>query len=327
MLKDLYFTWEGLGDNLVLFAAAANYFDKTGKKLLVGSDWAELAAKCPFVELVEGFSFRHVYKLGPEQAFTEVRKRGYEPKFVSAAGYNYLAPTFDKNVTLWASKHMITRYCERLGLSDEIQIEIPLSTPVVRKQSRKICVMTGGKQKYKALNPVVMQYLVDHLKGSFDFVQLGSASDPRLDGVEDLRGKKISVAFSQLQEASCFVGMVGGLVHLAKAANCNSCVLQSTGEPLVLTYYNNNRYLFPIDYCDLCARNLRDPQHQPCFYGYKCSNSFTGQQLLSFFEANLDLLLSTCSGKQVEKAIAEPVVGLEDFYDSRKTLSCVTAYY
>ena len=327
-MKKLYFTWAGLGDSLVLLGAAYNYFKISGERLAIGCDWSDLASNNPYVDFIDWFSFRQLYRKGVDIGLEEARQRGYDPVFITASSYRYLAPKYESNVTLWSNKHMITRYCERIGLSGEVEIKIPLGLQGgENSKDDVICLMVGGLQKYKAIDPKIIQFLVDKLKKDFQIVQLGSASDPLLRDVQDMRGKPILEAYRLLQKAKFFIGGVGGLVHLAKAANCRSFILQTTAEPLSLTYYSGNKYIFPIDYCDICAKNYRDPQHQPCFYNYKCSTSFEGGRVLDLILKEMEENPSSLIIQQFDQAIADPAVGMQDFYHSHKTLSCLSAYY
>lgn len=327
-MKKLYFTWAGLGDSLVLLGAAYNYFKKTNERLTIGCDWKDLALKSPYVDYVDWFSFRQLYSRGVNFMLEEARQKGFSPMFITASGYKYLAPKYESNVTVWANKHMITRYCERIGLSGDIEIEIPLEIKTEQKSKDDlICVMVGGIQKYKAIDPKVIQFIVDNLRKDFQIVQLGATSDPLLEHVQDMRGRSIIEAYRFLKKSKFFVGGVGGLLHLARAANCRSFVLQTTAEPQSLTYYTGNKYIHPLDYCDVCAKNFRDPQHQPCFYGYKCSTSFDGKRALDLIVSEMADWTSAVIMKQIEQAIADPANGIEDFYHSHKTLTCLSAYY
>ena len=59
------------------------------------------------------------------------------------------------------------------------------------------------------------------LQGEVDFIQLGSATDPALQHVNDLRGAtSIREAAAILNHARLYVGTVGFLMHLARAVEC-----------------------------------------------------------------------------------------------------------
>lgn len=315
--KDVFFTWDGIGDNLVLLGAAYNYFRLVGKKPLIASD-------LPFVNYSD-YSIP-VKNLSLQKISTEYKKTmknmnslGLNPIFITAADYKYLLPDNKKCITTWSSKHMITRYCEKMGLDGEIDISIPLSIGQTATLSTintpYICVMCGGIQKYKSVKPEVMQRVSDFLSSKVLVVQLGSKVDPPLKNVIDKKNCTLIEAYNLLKGALFFVGAVGGLIHLARAANCKSVVLQTTGEPECLTKYKGNILVKPIDICDLCAKNIIDPQHQECFFGYKCINNITSEMIIQAIEENWTYLISeTKKISKYEISYADKAEGLEDYY-------------
>ena len=333
MMRDVYFTWGGMGDSLLLLGAAHNYFRKRNQKLLIATDWPQLSALAPFVEILEGFGFNK-FNLNPnELAIRRLKAQGYNPIFLTANSYCYLAPDYKYNVQRWPSSHIITRLCERMGLNGAVEISIPLDLESESVQGNEfpnkdfVCVMVGGLQKYKALDPKVVQGIVDHLKQRFTIIQIGSAFDKKLNSVVDLRGLNILKVIGLLKKAAFFIGGTGGLVHLAKAAGCNSFVLQTTGEPLSMSFYANNGYIFPVHYCDICSKNFRDPQHQQCFYNYICMN-FCLDPVIDA----LDSYIESMGGDkklftQIEFARANPATGIEDFWLKQDSLYCASSRY
>lgn len=324
MVKDVFFTWDGIGDNLILLGAAYNYYLKYGEKPLIGTD-------LPFIQFanyathIRGLSFRRLNE-SYDEVIENLRRQSLNPIFITASGYQYLAPSYSHNVTTWTNKHMITRYCERMGISGEVQIEIPLEinedNEKIAQLSNYVCVMCGGLQHYKFVYPATMQAIVNYLKQSFQVVQLGSQHDMPLDGVLDYRNCSLTQAFLLLKKAKFYVGAVGGLIHLARAAQCKTVVLQSTGEPECLTKYQGNIQVKPIDICNLCARNLLDPQHQRCPFEYRCIRNITSERVISEISKNLDFLISENPiKKQLEMAVSDRALGLEDYFHTKKTLS------
>ncbi|MCG5030378.1 hypothetical protein MAF45_02795 [Mesosutterella sp. OilRF-GAM-744-9] len=328
-MKKLFFTWSGMGDNLVLLAAAYNYFKLTGEKAIIGTNFKNLTKLCPYVEAIDWFTFNKLNSNEGSKLIEQAMVEDLEPTFITASSYKYLAPSFKNNVTCWPRKHMITTYCERMGLSGEIEIKIPLDFgfPIKNKEDQYICIMTGGLQNYKAIPCEIMQPIIDYFSDKVSFVQLGGKKDRLLKSVKDCRGLDILDSLRLLKNSLFFIGGVGGLIHLAKAANCNSLVLQSTGEPISCTFYKNNILVKAIDYCDLCAKNLRDPQHQPCFYNYKCVRNIKSSDIIKAIKNNFDKLSTRSNIIQTEIAESNPANKLEDFLHSKATLWCDQAFY
>lgn len=332
-MKKLFFTWPGIGDNLLLFAAAHNIYKSTGEKVFVASKMFDLLHYCQdFIEYINWFSFEDLYlpSQAKENKLKQIESAGFIPVFVSSSGYKYLAPTYESNVTTWYQKHMITRYCERMGYSGEVELSIPIVVPdsLTSTPRSYICVMCGGLQNYKSIPNSLMQAIVNEIGKIFQVVQIGSSKDPLLERVLDFRGGSLISAYRILRGAKFFIGNVGGLMHLAKAANCRSLILGTKGEPNSMSRYSTNVYVYPIDYCDRCSLNLRDPQHQKCFFAYKCIRNITANQVLDAISENIDFLISRDNCPEYyEIAEADPVNGLEDFIHSTKTLSCESALY
>lgn len=69
--KDVYFTWHGLGDNIVMFFAAETYFKTKGKKLLISTNLPDLLDNsdyCDFIDNINTSDFPSVIKFFKKQA-------------------------------------------------------------------------------------------------------------------------------------------------------------------------------------------------------------------------------------------------------------------
>lgn len=103
--------------------------------------------------------------------------------------------------------------------------------------------------------PERFQVIVDTLREEYDFVQLGSESDPLLDHVTDLRGRtSIREAGAILYHARIYVGSVGFLMHLARAMECPSIIIYGGREaPWQSGYSCNLNFYTPVS-CAPCWR-------------------------------------------------------------------------
>ena len=329
MSRNIYFTWDGIGDNLCLISAAKNYYDLTGEKLLVYIKHKELANNLHYLDLSDLIDFSSFNTDNISSTEKILKENKLTPVFLNTAIFKQLAPEYKHYIATWQYKHIITRLCERLGLHAPIKIDYSLSLKLnkVNLNSDYVCIMTGGMQNYKAVNKTVMQTIVDKYK-TFKFVQIGSQRDALLENVIDFRGCNLLDSLSLLQSAQFLVTGTGGLTHLARCVGCKAFVLQTLGEPLEIAYYNTHRYVSSFDECDICKNNLRDPQHQPCYYGYKCIRNLSTSLVLQSLEENLDYLLSPRSFEdQFEQAISDPAEGLEDYYAQTKLLNYEGQYF
>lgn len=334
-MKKIFFTWNGLGDNLVLIGAAYNYYLKYGERAVLGVPSVIYSDLFECADFVDWCNFNTMQPRSRNETISMCHKRGYKPIFLSAASYRWLQPGRKSNVTIWNNEHLMLRISERMGLSGNIRIEMPLKSKIVQDSNDfiekiglgHICIMTGGMQKYKAVSAEIMQGIVDHLKKDFKFVQIGSKNDESLFDVVDCRGSSLLNSIRLLKNSCFLIAATGGLVHLGAAAHCKTFVLQTTGEPLSLTYYPANRYVSAIDSCNICARNWRDPQHQPCFYEYKCINNLTIDRVLEVLMSEIPYLIKSDEYPVQElKAFPDAATGLEDYYDFEKTLKFNAIY-
>ena len=336
-MKKLFFTWDGIGDNLCLLAAAWNFYKKTGEKPSIGGKHFYFYKKADFIDFYPHLSLSNVVSIKGKDCIDHAKNKGYDPTFVTACGFDYLAPDFSSNVTTWGHEHLITRYCERMGLDGKIEIDYPSFSDLQVSSDPKllgalettndvVCIMCGGLQKYKSIDPELSQQTVDYLSQKYKVIQLGSFHDHKLKNVIDLRGVLLEDAAGILKKSKFFIGGIGGLIHLARSVRCPSLVLQSTGEPINLTFYSGNRHVLPLDYCDLCARNLRDPQHLPCYFGYKCVRNITFSQIKEEL-VKIENEGFTPIAPQIEEAHSDPVFGLDDYWKILNTKSCPEAYF
>lgn len=330
-MKKIFFTWNGLGDNLALVGAAFNYFLKTGEKALLGVPFNCFNDLFEYADFVDWCTYSSMSGKRRRETMDLCAKKNLEPIFITACGYKWLLPDFEYNINYWHRKHLILRYSERMGLDGDVQIRIPIRKDYPTSgnssflqnliKSRYVCIMTGGVQNYKAVKVDVMQGIVNAYKEKFKFIQLGSKKDLVLSDVVDCRGTSLVDSISLLQNAQFLITATGGLTHLAAVSQCKAFVLQTGGEPLQIGFYLANRYVTAVDNCGICARNWRDPQHQPCFYHYKCIRNLTSERAVKALENELSYLMSSGEyGFEVLKASSEPANGLEDYFSHEKTL-------
>lgn len=332
-MSNIYFTWNGLGDHIVLFGAAYNWYLRTGEKLTIGTSNLVYEKIFSYAKFSDVCSYDKFLPGKQQETLNNLNSNNYNPVFVNASGFKYLAPSYKNNVTTWPSKHLITVICEKLGLYGNVKIEIPLidvsSKLEIETPLDYVCIMTGGLQNYKAILPSLSQQIIDNYKSKFKFVQIGTLRDAKLENVIDLRGTSLIETINILKKARFLITGTGGLVHLAAACNCKAFVLQTGGEPQILTEYSLHKYVQAVDSCGLCAKNLRDPQHQPCFSYYKCIRNLNFTTVNEELKKQLEYLLSD--------DIPEPLIqvadsgkkanGLEDYMHQRKTFDNPSQYF
>lgn len=110
-----------------------------------------------------------------------------------------------------------------------------------------------------------MQLVVEDLRHRMEIVQVGATSDPALQHVTDLRGRTtIREAAAILSGASAFVGMVGFLMHLARAVGTPSVIVYGGREHPSQSGYPGNLNLFTVMGCAPCWLWNRCPYDREC---------------------------------------------------------------
>jgi ADP-heptose:LPS heptosyltransferase len=145
---------------------------------------------------------------------------------------------------------------------------------------RQIAIQSSGlsaamPMRNKEWLPARFQEVVDALRGRFDFVQLGSEADPPLAGAIDLRGKTtVRQSAGLLTHSLCFVGLVGFLMHLARAVGCRSTIIYGGRERPQQSGYSCNENLATAPPCSPCWRWNR------CEYEHVCMTEIQAQSVV-----------------------------------------------
>ncbi len=165
-------------------------------------------------------------------------------------------------------EHILASLCRRAGITGEIELRPHLPAIPSRRASHRdrprVAVQSGClSARYPMPNkqwPAErMQAVVAALQDCADFVHLGAAGDPALPGARDLRGKlTLLESAAELADCDLFVGLVGFLMHLARAVECPSVIVYGGREPPEITGYG-------------CNMNLANrPPCSPCWYYQYC---------------------------------------------------------
>ena len=133
--------------------------------------------------------------------------------------------------------HVIEQFCHQLSIRGKLSLrpELFLSQQElaqVQPPSEKYLIVqsqashSNNPQRTKDWPTQRMQKVVDALKSTHRIIQLGSAQDYPLEGVDLLLGRtSIREAAIFLKYATCFIGLEGALMHLARAVECSSVII------------------------------------------------------------------------------------------------------
>jgi hypothetical protein len=170
--------------------------------------------------------------------------------------------------------HLIAAMCRLAGVRGRIELTprivlTPKELAAGRVAGGAICVQsTTSNARFPIATKewgsenfaVVVQEL--RAKGH-RVIQLGSANDAPLPGAEDWRGKTTIRQTAALLAASrLFVGLVGGLMHLARAVECPAVVVYGGRELPEQSGYSSNTNI------------TRQPACSPCWLWSRCEHDF-----------------------------------------------------
>jgi ADP-heptose:LPS heptosyltransferase len=162
-------------------------------------------------------------------------------------------------------RHILAEMCARAGLHGVVELRPYLQlTPAERAAGRRVerqvaiqstCLAARFPMVTKDWYPERFQEVVSRLTPEFQFVQLGLPSDPPLAGALDLRGKTTHRETAAILASSLgFVGLVGYLMHLARAVECRSVIVYGGRELPEQTGYVANENLVSRVACAPCWR-------------------------------------------------------------------------
>ena len=181
----------------------------------------------------------------------------------------------DPHRDLLPSRHIIAEMCHLAGLTGTVTLRPYLKLTADEREAgrrveRQIAIHSTGLGA--AIPYVTKEWGADRfasvvgaLGQEFNFVQLGSASDPALPGALDLRGRtNLREAAAVLSQSVCFVGLEGFLVHLARAVDCPSVVLfGGRAGPETFGYPANINLSTPVE-CSPCGLREGCPHEMKC---------------------------------------------------------------
>lgn len=168
--------------------------------------------------------------------------------------------------------HVINLMCAAVGLP-AIDDPAPLFTLGAEQQPVRANRIALQSSTLGAAMPIAtkewfadrMQAVVDDLGRDWEIVQLGAATDPPLDHVRDLRGMTtIREAAAILAGSRLYIGLVGFLMHLARAVGTRSVIVYGGREHPSQSGYRANTNLFTTLPCSPCWYWNHCPHDREC---------------------------------------------------------------
>jgi Glycosyltransferase family 9 (heptosyltransferase) len=253
----------GLGDDLMCSAVAREMKKRGAGRIWHLTAFPELAAGSPDLTAVPAdFRLRRLCRL-------------------------LGVPCIELNYPNNPPQHLIAMMCAVAGLRGELELRPHVWLSAEERAAGRIAarpqivVQTSNLAARHPMRNKVwpaerFQTVVDALTDEFDVIQLGAVPDPPLSGAHDLRGKtSVRQAAAILAKSRLFIGLVSGLMHLARAVECRSVIVYGGREHPHQSGYSANENLYWTGQCAPCW--LRDE----CDYDRVCMSEILPEHVIA----------------------------------------------
>ena len=256
----VYFGGHGIGDELLCSTPLHELRRRGETGLCAMTSRPELFLHSPDVDALRAMEFGSIAFLG---------RIG-----VRTSQTTYIRSQLPPDIDVPPPRHLLAEMCRLCGVSGEVELRpylwlapeersvaAPFAGCLAVQSSRRSASLAIGNKEW---DPERFQCVVDNIAPRHRVVQLGMADDPPLRGAEDLRGRtSLRESAAILSQARGFVGLVGFLMHLARAVDCPSVIIYGGRERPDQSGYLCNENLYSAVSCAPCWRwNSCDFQHR-----------------------------------------------------------------
>jgi ADP-heptose:LPS heptosyltransferase len=263
------------GDDMLCTAVLHELKKRGKKKIWMMSKNPELFEKNNDVDLVVPIDDRY-------RVYVETFGKKWQP-------LEYARFDREKDQNEPPKRHIIAELCWRAGVRGKIALHPYFHVKGEEKAKAAwadglIAIQSSGlggqwPMRNKQWYPERFQQVVDGLKNQFKFVQLGSAGDPPLDGVADLRGKtSLRETAAVLANCRLYLGNAGFLMHLARAVERPSVIVYGGREAPWQSGYSCNLNLYSAVPCAPCWL------WNKCDYNRTCMERITADEVIRAVE-------------------------------------------
>ncbi len=274
----VYFGGDGVGDELLLSTVLHELRARGGRDLGVMTSQPELFAHSPDVDHL--LPVRHDHMAGLRRLGRRVDQLVYIER--------RLPPDID----VPPPRHLLAEMCRLAAVTGAVSLRPYLNlteaersaarrpTPyiVIQSSRRSASLVIANKEWF----PERFQVVADVLRRECQVVQIGLASDPLLEGAEDLRGRtSLRECAALLAGAVEFGGLVGLWMHLARAVECPAVIVYGGREHPDQSGYSANRNIFTPVPCAPCWR------WNSCDFNRRCMDEITAEQVAAAVRALL----------------------------------------
>jgi hypothetical protein len=287
----VYFGGRGFGDDLLLGTVLHELHVRGYRRLAVVSRLEDIFRHAPF-----GGTF-----INEDWAALRAVKR-FGGRTINPIYYTRMVPP---EYDVPSSSHIITEMCRTSGLTGRVALRtyfyltseekargrLVENQVVIQCTSAESLNFSPLKQWYQER----YQAVVDTLRSQVNFVQLGSAKDPLLEGALDLRGKTtIRESAAILANSRACLTYIGFLMHLARAVDCRAVIIFGGRERPDQAGYACNENLFTPLPCAPCWRRATSLHHLECMDKISTSDVVAAiERILAKGDAPLELAYET----------------------------------
>ncbi|MBU1633221.1 hypothetical protein KJ762_01790 [bacterium] len=232
-----------MGDTLLLTIALQGIRKQNPKhKVVLEAKWHELFKNNPNFDWITD---RHI----------RTTKRHIKPKY-------YLYPNSTVPIYEQVSKYVSDQdvYYPKMYL-DENEIGLVKE----KYPYAYIVICPHGKRKFSANRKEwgidKFQVVRNHFSNIY-FIQIGIKDDELLNDVIDARGENIRESALIIKNAMFFIGLEGGLMHIAKAVGARSVIIYGGFINKALSEYNENINISNMVDCSPCFSS--EKKHVDC---------------------------------------------------------------
>ncbi len=184
------------------------------------------------------------------------------------------------------AEHILLTLCRLAGIGGPVELRpylflTPEEFAAGKRADNQVVMQSSGmsaahSMRNKEWYPERFQEVCAELRCDVTVIQLGHAKDPKLEGAIDLRGQTtLRESAAILANSLVFVGLVGFMMHLARAVDCRSVILYGGREKPSQTGYVANKNLYNQVKCAPCW--LRNP----CDFDRKCMDMIQPPQVIA----------------------------------------------
>ncbi|HYW50257.1 MAG TPA: glycosyltransferase family 9 protein [Gemmatimonadaceae bacterium] len=188
--------------------------------------------------------------------------------------YTSYHPAYDRDDPM-PEQHIIAIMCQKAGITGSVTLKPRMflsdeERAAGQRVPMQVAIQSAGLDAKHAMTTKNWhregyQEVVDALRSTVNFVQVGSRHDPPLHGALDLRGTtSLRETAAVLANSIAFVGQVGFLMHLARSVDCRSVIVYGGRETPEQSGYPCNVNLYSPVACSPCWRLNSCPFDRVC---------------------------------------------------------------